>query len=173
MQLVLGVHLGNTKRVRNNVGALIEKTPESPEDKQKIRDIVDEVIRNRTEIFPTLQNLTIELATAGFQTRFNITLFIKSQITIAGILLELDPDFDQDARTLGGATGLVWREFPKHMPNTIWFPAWNSHNYQSMLSNEDIRDIWTQRVGRAFKGLGSGMARADGCLLKRTAASIF
>ena len=78
----------------------------------------------------------------------------------ARILLELDPDFDQDARILGGATGLVWREFPKHMLNTIWFPAWNSHNYQSMLSNEDIRDIWTQRVGRAFKGLGRGMARA-------------
>ena len=160
VQLVLGVYLGNTKRMRNNVGALIEETPGSPEDQQKIRDIVDEVIRNRTEIFPTLQNLTVKLATAGFQTRFNIALFVKSQITIAGILLELDPEFDQDARILGGATGLVWREFPKHMLNTLWFPAWNSHNYRSMLSNEDIRDIWTQRLGRVFKSLGSGMARA-------------
>ena len=50
--------------------------------------------------FPTLQNLIVQLATAGFQTRFNITLFVKSQITIAGILLELDPDFDQDAYML-------------------------------------------------------------------------
>ncbi len=60
---------------------------------------------------------------------------------------------------LDRATGLVWKEFPKHLLNVLWFPSWNSHDYRSMLSNEDIRDMWTQQVGRFFKSVGSGFAR--------------
>ncbi len=161
VQLVLGVHLGNTKRIENNVGALIEEwPPASDTEYDTIKEIVAEVVEQKSTIFPTLQNLIVGLATAGFQTRFNIALFIKSQITIAGILLELDPSFDQDNYMLDRATGLVWREFPKHLLNTVWFPAWNSHNYRSMISNEDIRDMWTQQVGRFFKSVGGGLARA-------------
>ncbi len=160
VQLVLGVHLGNTKRIRNNVGALIEDwPPSSAAASLRIEEIVEGVVDEEMKIFPTLQRLVVGLATAGFQTRFNVALFIKSQITIAGILLELDPDFDQDDYLLDRATGLVWREFPKHMLNTVWFPAWNSHNYRSMLSNEDIRDIWTRSVGGFFKSLAGGVAR--------------
>ena len=160
VQLVLGVHLGNTKRIENNVGALIEEwPPASAAEYDTIREIVGEVVRQKSTIFPTLQNLIVRLATAGFQTRFNIALFIKSQITIAGMLLELDPEFDQDDYMLDRATGLVWKEFPRHLLNVVWFPAWNSHNYRSMLSNEDIRDMWTRQVGRFFKRVGGGLAR--------------
>ena len=160
VQLVLGVHLGNTKRIENNVGALIEEwPPASAAEYDTIREIVGEVVRQKSTIFPTLQNLIVRLATAGFQTRFNIALFIKSQITIAGMLLELDPEFDQDDYMLDRATGLVWKEFPRHLLNVVWFPAWNSHNYRSMLSNEDIRDMWTRQVGRFFKSVGGGLAR--------------
>ena len=161
VQLVLGVHLGNTKRIVNNVGALIEEwPPASAAEHKNIGEIVDRAVGQKSEVFPTLQRLIVDLATAGFQTRFNIALFIKSQITIAGILLELDPDFDQDEYMLDRARALVWREFPKHVLNTVWFPSWNSHNYRSMLSNEDIRDMWTQKVGRFFRSLGGGLARA-------------
>ena len=160
VQLVLGVHLGNTKRIENNVGVLIEEwPPASAAEYDTIREIVGEVVRQKSTIFPTLQNLIVRLATAGFQTRFNIALFIKSQITIAGMLLELDPEFDQDDYMLDRATGLVWKEFPRHLLNVVWFPAWNSHNYRSMLSNEDIRDMWTRQVGRFFKRVGGGLAR--------------
>ena len=157
---MLGVHLGNTKRIENNVGVLIEEwPPASAAEYDTTREIVGEVVRQKSTIFPTLQNLIVRLATAGFQTRFNIALFIKSQITIAGMLLELDPEFDQDDYMLDRATGLVWKEFPRHLLNVVWFPAWNSHNYRSMLSNEDIRDMWTRQVGRFFKRVGGGLAR--------------
>ena len=161
VQLMLGVYLGNAKRIRNNAGALLEQgLPEGPGELAKVRRIVDECLENRTETFPTLQNLILELAKEGFQTRFNIALFIKSQLTIAGILKELDPEFDQDAYFMGRIRGLVWREFPKHLLNTVWFPGWNSHAYRSMLSNEDIRDIWTKQLAGFFKSIGIGIGRA-------------
>ena len=34
--------------------------------------------------------------------------------------------------------GLIKREFPKRLLNTFWFPAWNSRNYRSLLSNQDV-----------------------------------
>ncbi len=165
VQLVLGVHLGNTKRVRNNAGALLEGgLPTAPEDLAAIRSIVDEIVRDRQGIFDTLQNLILELASKGFQTRFNIALFIKSQITISGILKELDPDFDPDEHLLDRVNGLVWREFPKHLLYLVWFPAWNSHSYRSMMSNEDIRDIWTHGLGGIFRTIGGGIARGFGAI---------
>jgi ubiquinone biosynthesis protein len=55
VQLVLGVHLGNTKRVRNNAGALLEGgLPTSPEDLAAIRSVVDKIVRDRQGIFGTL-----------------------------------------------------------------------------------------------------------------------
>ncbi len=56
--------------------------------------------------------------------------------------------------------GISVQDGPEYALNTVWFPSWNSHNYRSMLSNEDIRDMWTQKVGRFFKSLGGGLARA-------------
>ena len=165
VQLVLGVHLGNAKRIRNNAGALLEGgLPTSPGDLQKVRVVVDDIVRNRRGIFDTLQDLILELANEGFQTRFNIALFIKSQLTISGILKELDPDFNPDKHLLDRVNGLVWREFPKHLLYFVWFPAWNSHSYRSMLSNEDIRDIWTRGIGRAFRKIGGGIARGFGAI---------
>ena len=161
VQLMVGVYLGNAKRIRNNAGALLEEgLPEEPAELEKVRRIVDDILENRTETFPTLQNLILELAKEGFQTRFNIALFIKSQLTIAGILKELDPEFDHDAHFMGRTRGLVWREFPKHLLNVAWFPAWNSHDYRSMLSNEDVRDIWTKQLAGFFKSIGIGIGRA-------------
>ena len=165
VQLVLGVHLGNEKRVRNNAGALLERgLPTSPEDLAKIRSIVDEVVEDRQGIFDTLQDLILRLANEGFQTRFNIALFIKSQITISGILKELDPAFDPDEHLLDRVNGLVWREFPKHLLYVAWFPAWNSHSYRSMLSNEDIRDVWTHGIVGVFGAIGRGLARGFGAI---------
>ncbi len=45
VQLVLGVHLGNTKRVENNVGALIEEwPPASAAEYDTIKDIVNQTV---------------------------------------------------------------------------------------------------------------------------------
>ncbi len=56
-------------------------------------------------------------------------------------------------------SSLVWKESPKHFLCTIWFPAWNSHNYRSMLSHEGIRDIAVKRFGRFLKNIGKGVAK--------------
>ncbi|PYV36929.1 MAG: hypothetical protein DMG06_29425, partial [Acidobacteria bacterium] len=74
----------------------------------------------------------------GHATKFNLNLFIKAQITIAGILEELDPTLKQDEYLEQRVRGLIKREFPKRLLNTVWFPAWNSRNYRSMLSNQDV-----------------------------------
>ena len=162
LQLMLGAYLRNAKRLRNHVGALIEEgMPTSPEKLRRIRFIVEKILqrkKNRT-IFETLSDLMVNLAREGYHVRFNISLFIKSQVTIAGILSELDPRFKQDAYMMKRTSTLVRKESPKHFLYTIWFPAWNSHNYRSMLSNEDIRDIAVKRFGRFLKNIGKGAAK--------------
>ena len=56
-------------------------------------------------------------------------------------------------------SNLVWKESPKHFLYTIWFPAWNFHNYRSMLSHEGIRDIAVKRFGRFLKNIGKSVAK--------------
>jgi hypothetical protein len=33
----------------------------------------------------------------------------------------------------------------------VWFPAWNSHDYRSMLSNGDLARLVFHRVGQWFR----------------------
>ena len=47
----------------------------------------------------------------------------------------------------------------------VWFPAWNSHSYRSMMSNEDIRDIWTHGLGGVSRTIGGGIARGFGAIV--------
>ena len=162
LQLMLGAYLRNAKRLRNHVGALIEGgRPKSSEKLRRIHFIVEEILKrkkNRT-IFDTLSELMVNLSREGYHVRFNISLFIKSQVTIAGIMYELDPQFKQDAYMMKRTSNLVWKESPKHFLYTIWFPAWNSHSYRSMLSNEDVKDITVKKFGRFLKSVGKGIAK--------------
>lgn len=83
--------------------------------------------------------------------RFNIALFIKSQVTIAGILAGLDPALKQDDYVMQRASGFVRRELHKRLLYALWIPAWNSHSYRSMLSNEDVKDVLAHRVFGWFR----------------------
>jgi len=85
--------------------------------------------------------LLLALVQEGYATRFNLNLFVKSQVTISGILAELDPTFKQDDYVEKKISGLVWKELPKRLLYTLWFPAWNSRSYRSLVSNEDIKDF--------------------------------
>ena len=76
----------------------------------------------------------------GYATKFTLNIFIKSQITIAGELVELDPTLKQDDLLEQQVTALVKKELPKRLLCTIWFPCWNSHGYQGLLSNADVMD---------------------------------
>jgi hypothetical protein len=38
-------------------------------------------------------------------------------------------------------TSLVKKEIPKRLLFTIFFPAWKSRSYRSLLSNQDLMDV--------------------------------
>lgn len=141
MQLILGVQLADAKRLHNNVGALLDQgLPDSPEKLQKIDALIAQIIKPKEgrSSFEALQELLFGLIELGYKTKFDLNLFIKSQITIAGELVELDPTLNQDDLLEKQVTGLVKKEMPKRMLCTIWFPCWNSRGYQSLLSNGDV-----------------------------------
>jgi ubiquinone biosynthesis protein len=144
VQLILGVKLRDAKRLRNNVGALLEGgLPDSPEKLRRIDAIIAEALQPKTRrsSFEAIEELLLALIQEGYATRFNLNLFVKSQVTISGILAELDPTFKQDDYVEKRISGLVWRELPKRLLYTLWFPAWNSRSYRSLVSNEDIKDF--------------------------------
>jgi len=160
MQLFLGVRLNHAKRLRNHMGALIEGDDwASPEGQETISIIVEETLaeKGQDRIFDVLSQLMSKAAQRGYKIRFNIGLFIKSQITVGGILSELDPELDQDQYLMDRISGRVFKEMPKRLLYTLWFPAWNSHNYRTMLSNEDVKDVQFQSWGRGLKKAGEGL----------------
>ena len=83
-----------------------------------------------------LEDLLFGLIEQGYATKFNLNLFIKSQITIAGELVELDPTLKQDDLLERQVTALVKSEMPKRMVCMIF--CYNSRGYRSLLSNSDV-----------------------------------
>jgi ubiquinone biosynthesis protein len=141
MQLILGVQLKDAKRLHLNVGGLLANgMPDDPQKVQQIDAVIARVLRSaeKRTLFEALQELLVGLIDEGHATKFSLNLFIKSRITMAGILTELDPALDQDRYLAQRARSLVKKELPKRLLFTIWFPAWNSRSYQSLLSNGDV-----------------------------------
>ncbi len=139
MQLILGVQLADAKRLRNNVGALLDSgLPTSPEKVQKIDALIAEVIKPKPGrgSFDALQELLFGLIEQGYATKFTLNIFIKSQLTIAGELVELDPTLKQDDLLEQQVTSLVKKEMPKRLVCIVF--CWNSHGYTSLLSNGDV-----------------------------------
>jgi ubiquinone biosynthesis protein len=141
MQLILGVQLKDAKRLHDNVGGLLANgMPVDPQKVQHIDAIIARVLqpKERRTSFEMLQELLVGLMEDGYATKFSLNLFIKSRMTMAGMLTELDPALDQDKYLSQRARSLVKREIPKRLLCTIWFPAWNSRSYRSLLSNGDV-----------------------------------
>ena len=152
IQLLVGLTLGDPKRLANNLGALVQLEEPSPAQEQAISDLVDRVLTDKDrDSFQLLNDLITELGRQGFSIRFNAAIFIKSQLTIAGILVELDPEFKQGDYLMSRVSGQVFKETPTRLLRTVYFPAWNSHNYKTLMSNEDVKDVQAQRFGRTFK----------------------
>jgi len=157
-QLLVGLYLSDGKRLRNHVGVLIEGgLPSSPSARRQIDAIVESSLQSKStqDSFAVLQILITNLAKEGHKIPFDLALFIKSQLTIAGILSELDPDLRQDDHVMGRLQGQVFKEFPKRLLYTLSIVGWNSHDYPSLLSNEDVRDVEMKRLGiqRALGGV--------------------
>jgi len=160
IQLILGLKLGNTKRIINNVDALVDEaipdTPENHELKRRLATQILETSRSDFDYFRVLGELVAELTKAGFALDFNLALFIKAQVTITGILLELDPSYNRGEELFAWARGEVYREAPKRLLYTVYFPKWTSHNYGTMLSNEDVKDVQFKSIGGGFAKFGKG-----------------
>ena len=155
VQLLVGITLHDAKRLANNVGALVHLEEATPAQEQRLPALVEPIVEERgREAFELLNELLTVLARAGYSIRFNVAIFIKSQLTIAGILVELDPDFEQGDYLMDRVSSQVFRETHTRLLRTVYFPGWNSHGYRSMMSNEDVKDIEMQRFGNAFKSVG-------------------
>ncbi len=156
---MLGLTLKHAKRLANNVDMLVHWEPETSEEREAMRRRIEELLAEQDVqgMFKLLDELIAALAREGYSVRFNTTMFIKSQLTIAGILAELDPEFEQDEYVMSRLSGQVTRELHTRLLRTLYFPAWNSHSYTSMMSNEDVKDIQFQKIWRGFKKVGKGI----------------
>ncbi|MCI0625174.1 MAG: AarF/ABC1/UbiB kinase family protein [Acidobacteria bacterium] len=144
IQLILGIELNDPRRLKKHLGALAEgELSKNPEKLGRLDRVIEETLRQRSKRsnFDTLGDLIVRLGKEGYVLRLNITLFIKSQVTIAGILAGLDPALKQDEYLMKRAGSLVRKELHKRLLYTLWFPAWKSNSYGSMLSNEDVKDV--------------------------------
>ena len=144
MQLILGVKLADAKRLHKYAGALLDHgLPTDPEKVKKIDALIAEIIKPKPGrgSFAALQELLFGLIAQGYATKFTLNIFIKSQVTIAGELFELDPTLSQDVYSQQRITALVKKEVPKRLLCTVWFPAWNSRGYRSLLSNGDVVSV--------------------------------
>jgi len=159
IQVMLGLQLRHAKRLANNVDALVDWEPRDEADRLAMRARMEDVLASEHDegLFALIDELIVSLAAEGYSVRFDTTMFIKSQLTISGILAELDPDFDQDDYIMGRVSGQVFHELGTRLVRTIWFPAWNSHDYTSLMSNEDVKDVQFQKIGRGFKKVGKGI----------------
>jgi ubiquinone biosynthesis protein len=159
VQLLVGLHLGDGKRLGENIDAILEWEPGSEQERQKMRDRIERISAEHAGAgwFAVLNQIITRLAADGYSIRYEAAIFIKSQITIAGMLKELDPTFEQDKYLMSRMSGQVFKELPTRLLRTVYFPAWNSHHYRSMLSNEDVKDVQFQRIGHGLKKLAKGI----------------
>ena len=144
IQLMLGIQLNDAHRLREHLGALVQgDLPTDPVKTARLDQTIKETLQQRSKRsnFDTLGDLILRLGKEGYVLRFNFALFIKSQVTIAGILAGLDPALKQDGYLMKRSGSLVKKELPKRFLYTLWIPKWNSHSYSSMLSNEDVKDV--------------------------------
>jgi ubiquinone biosynthesis protein len=159
VQLLVGLRLGDGKRLGDNVDVILDWEPRSTKERQEMRERVEKICSENAGAgwFPALNQVITRLAADGYSIRYEAAIFIKSQITIAGILKELDPTFEQDEYLMARVSGQVLKEFPTRLLRTVYFPAWNSHDYRSMLSNEDVKDVEFRKIGNGLKKVARGI----------------
>jgi len=142
VQLIVGLRLKDAQRLHQNVGFLVEGgIPNDPGKWQQVDALIAEVVNPQrgVGVFQGLQDIVAGLIEQGYETKFDLNTFIKSQLTIAGELVELDPTLKQDDLLEQHVKSMVKRELPKRIACTIFCP--NSRNYGSMLSNNDVKAL--------------------------------
>lgn len=137
VQLSLALKHRNRKRLLKNVGALLrDGLPDDPQKREEIASLVDEMLAEAGKnTFVAYGNLIQKLLQSGYALDGSMTLFIKSQVTLAGIFRELDPKLVQDKFLEARVAGQVAREMPKRI---LLLPAWHYRGYRSLLTNGDV-----------------------------------
>jgi ubiquinone biosynthesis protein len=136
VQLNLAYSQKNKKQMVQNIGSLIRGgLPKDPQKMAEIEEIVGRAMEVKGGSYEVYNALLGDLFRAGYVLDPQFVLFIKSQVTIAGILRDLDPTLNQDKLVEKQVRGLVIKEFPKRM---ALLPAWNYRGYRSMLSNGEV-----------------------------------
>jgi ubiquinone biosynthesis protein len=159
VQLLVGLQLGDGKRLAENIDVVLARGPRTAEARRLMRETLEKISADSAGAgwFEVLDRVLTRLAADGYAIRYEAALFIKSQITIAGMLEELDPTFEQDKYLMSRVSGQAFKELPVRLLRTVYFPAWNSHSYRSMLSNEDVKDVELRRVGHGLKKVAKGI----------------
>ncbi|MCP5119215.1 MAG: AarF/ABC1/UbiB kinase family protein [bacterium] len=137
VQLSLALRHKNRKRLLRNVGALLDSgLPEDPDRRQQVATLLDETLAAGLDgTFATFGALIEKLVENGYALDANMSLFIKSQLTLAGIFRELDPTLDQDKFLAARTRAQVARELPKRL---LLLPAWRHRGYRSLLTTGDV-----------------------------------
>ncbi len=136
VQLDLAYSRKNRKQMVQNIGCLIRGgLPKDPQKMAEIEEIVGRAMEVKGGSYGVYNALLGELFKAGYVLDSQFSLFIKSQVTIAGVLRDLDPTLNQDKLVEKQVRGLVIKEFPKRL---ALLPAWNYRGYRSMLSNGEV-----------------------------------
>ena len=136
VQLQLALRANDRKRLYRHVGVLLDGgLPADPAQQARIRALADECLPAKGGVYETYGDLVVRLTKAGFVLDPNLSLFIKSQVTLMGIYRELDPSLNPDRYLETRARNRVLREFPKRL---VLLPAWNYRGYRSLMSNGDV-----------------------------------
>ena len=137
VQLSLALRHRDRKRLLKNVGGLLrDGLPEDPRKREQIAGLIDEMLVEGAEgTFSAYSNLIQKHLQNGYALDGAMTLFIKSQVTLAGIFRALDPKLSQDKFLDARVKGQVARELPKRL---LLLPAWRHRGYRSLLTNGDV-----------------------------------
>ena len=93
---------------------------------------------------------------AGYTVNGDILLYVKSNYTIESVISDLDPDFDSGEYMASRVRRQVLKELPKRLANTLWVPGMWSHEYRTMVSNNDVWAKTLNSIGLGFKWIVVG-----------------
>jgi ubiquinone biosynthesis protein len=111
---------GNHDAARATIEGEIEKSPAGPPFIEGALALLD------------------RLALRGIKFPADLLLFRKAIFTLGGVLLCLDPEFDQDVCLINYMAALLAQEMPQRWVNLFFPYADSPFNYRSLMSNAEL-----------------------------------
>jgi len=161
VQLRVGLDARDRRRVARSLLRLARDVPD-PSLTAEIEQLVAvELARTDVTSSERMDRVVSGSLAAGLTLRQSLILYNKALITLKGVLHELDPEFKLDDALSSEVRRMVVSELPKRLLKTLTIVGWTTHDYQSGLSNEDVKDVGLAPVGRGigafFRAIGAGI----------------